>query len=144
MDYETRVAPEASPGFRVVRGTLVDSAGKESVVQTSFQIAPTLSFDIVPPKDLRTGAPAQRIKIAVYVRSNSLRRISGVVRMEAPQGWEVRTGNDEPFIIYNARGTVRRVFEVNVPENVAGPYAVRMQANLGNKMVEETVWVTVK
>lgn len=142
VDYKTRVAPEADTGYRVVRATLTDAEGKESIVQSSYEVANAVSFDMVPPK-FSGSDKVQRIKVPVYLQSNVGRRLDGIVTMTPPEGWEVKNGNDEAFIVYNSRGRIRKVFELVVPADAKGPYAFKMRANLGTRIVEETVWLTV-
>lgn len=143
VDYETTVMASASSGYRVLRATVVDASGRESVVQSSFEIAPTIDFELVPPKIADGRKEATTHKLVVYVRSNTVRRVEGLVSLQAPAGWEVKDGNGEAFSIYNSRGSARRVFEVTIPADARGPFPILMKAVLGAKTVDQTLWMTI-
>lgn len=140
VDYETKVGKDAALGYRVIRATVTDADGKESVVQSSFEVAQAVDFEIVPSASVTAG---QKAKLVVYVRSNTLKRVDGVISLAPPAGWQVLSGNDEPFIIYSSRGSVRKVFEVMIPADAKGPTEIKARAVLGSRLAEGSLWLMV-
>lgn len=143
VDYDTHITDEAEPGWRILRGTVMDAQDKPIIVQTSYEIAPLVEFDFDQPKKLEGSAESQTIRLATYIRSNTRKRVTGLFRVAPPSGWDVESGNDKTFVIYNSRGSKRQVFEIKVPAGFRGSVPVKLSANIGPTSVEQTIWVRV-
>jgi hypothetical protein len=143
VDYESRIPREHPFGFRVMRGVIQGSDGVPALVQASYEVAPLLQFDVVR-QALPIRADARMEKIAIWFQSNSMNRVSGHYTIFPPQGWRVLTGVERPFLIYQPRGKVRRVFELEVPGGAKGTYPLLVKALVGDREFEERFWVTVE
>ncbi|MCX7799267.1 MAG: hypothetical protein N2109_02880 [Fimbriimonadales bacterium] len=144
VDYPMRVSPSAKLGYRVARCTLVRKSGDPIVCQASYQIAPIVTFDAVLPKALVSPQNPTKIKLPVYLRSHVMGRVDGVFDAVLPAGWEAGAGLGKRFIIPNARGSVRRVFDLTVPAGVRGVFPIRLKAEFDRGVsVEQTVWMSV-
>lgn len=145
VDYDTKIAPTAESGYRIVRATIQNAQGEPTICQASYEIAEPVSFDLMLPKKLRSKAEPQTVKISVYIRSNVIGRIDGTFVAVPPTGWEVGRGNDKAFIVYASRGSVRKVFDLTIPAGAKGSYPIRFVADLGHgHTVEDVEYIDVK
>jgi hypothetical protein len=143
VDYDTKVAKDASYGYRVLRANVVDAQGHTSVIESSYEIAPIITFDFVEKKNIVSSTEPQTVKFSTYIRSNTLRRVDGVFRVSAPEGWKIPSGEDRSFIIYNPRGSKRQVFSVVIPGGFKGSAPIKIEADIAGQHSEKTVWVIV-
>lgn len=143
VDYDTAVTEGAEPGWRILRGTVMDAQDKPIVVQTSYQIAPVVEFDLQQPKALAGSSEAQTVRLHAFIRSNTRKRVTGLFKVAPPAGWDVESGNDKTFVIYNSRGSKRQVFEVKVPGGFRGTVPLKLTAEVGATSVEQTIWFRV-
>jgi len=143
VDYDTAVTDTAEEGWRVLRGTLIDASGNPIVVQTSYQIAPLIEFDFEQPKKIEGSSEPQTVRLAGYIRSNTRKRVTGLFRVAPPSGWDVESGNEKTFVIYQSRGSKRQVFEVKIPAGFRGAVPITLSADIGPNSVEQTFWVRV-
>lgn len=143
VDYNTPVAPQAQDGYRILRTTLTDGQGQTAVLRTSYEIAPPVVFDLAAPGKLKVSDKEQRVKCSAYARNNTTRRVDGTLRVAAPTGWEVTSGDDKGFTIYNSYGSVRRVFELLIPAGTKGTFPIKLQADMGGKGYTQTEWITI-
>jgi hypothetical protein len=142
VDYDTVVSPGARHGYRVVRATVVDEDGREAVIQSSFEITPLVSFDFVEPRIVASEDP-QTVKLVTYIRSNTRRRVDGVFRVIAPEGWKINGGSNQSFLIYNPRGSKRQAFGLVVPGGFRGVAPVTLVADFAGQQAERTIWISV-
>lgn len=145
VDYNTVVAPSATHGYRIVRGTIQRAQGEPIVCQASYEIAAPVGFDMIVPKKLVSSDKPQTIKVVVYIRSNVSGRIDGTFVVEPPEGWEAGRGNDKTFIIYASRGSIRKVFDLTIPPGSKGSFPIRFLADLGyGDTVEDLRYIEIK
>jgi len=143
IDYNTPIAPQAEDGYRIMRTTVTDQSGQTTILRSSYEIAPMVVFDLAAPGKLRFSEKEQRVRCSVYARNNTTRRVDGTLRVAAPEAWEVTSGDDKGFTIYNAYGSVRRVFELLIPPGTKGTFPIRLQADMGGKGYTQTEWITI-
>lgn len=144
VDYPLRVSPSAEFGYRVARCTLIRKEGDPVVCQVSYQVAPIVTFDPVLPKALVSPRNPTKIKLPVYIRSHVAGRVDGVFDATLPEGWVAGAGLGKRFIIPNARGSVRRVFDLTIPADARGVFPIRLRAEFDRGVtVEQTVWMSV-
>ncbi len=143
VDYATTVAPGATEGYRIMRTTLTDAQGQAAILRTSYFIAPSVVLDLVAPGKLKPSDKERKVRFSVYARSNTNRKINGVLRVQGPEGWSVESGDDKAFLIANPFGSVRRVFDMVVPAGAKGTFPLKLQADLGGKSYAHAEWVTV-
>jgi hypothetical protein len=142
FDYETKAGSEAPTGFHLVATTLFTSDGIPSMIQASVRVAPLVDFSIVEDRfKLRTGV--QELKIPFYIESNSTLRLDGSYSVELPARWSTVLGQERNFLIYNSRASVRRVLTIKMPADSAGTFPLHFKAVIGDRVVEQTRWVTV-
>lgn len=144
VDYNTQIQPSAEVGWRVLRGTITDGSGATTTLQTCYEIAPVIHFSLEKPKPIMASSEPQKIRLGTIIHSNTRQRVTGVFRVAPPEGWAVDSGDNKTFVIYNARGSKRQVFEVVVPGGYRGAFPIRMTGEVGAKSVTQTVWVLVQ
>jgi hypothetical protein len=142
VDYETKVDRSSDFGYRVLRGTLQMADGSPAVTQTSFRVAPLLEFDM-PRIDQKSKDQLQTIKVPIYIKSNTPRRLDGHYTATLPAGWEFRSPGERQFIIYNSRASARRVMEIRVPAGTKGTFPIKVQAMVGERTFDQTLWLTL-
>jgi len=143
VDYETNVTPEAETGWRILRGTLTDGAGRTTIVQTCYEIGSLVQFDFEMPKKLQSSSEPQTLRLATFVRSNTKKRVNGVFRVGKSDVFSIDNGSDKPFVIYNARGSKRQVFEITIPGGFKGALPVDLIAEVGAQTYEQRVWLEI-
>jgi len=143
VDYKTKVQPDAGLGYRVMKATLVDGSGKSSTLETSYEIAPLVTFDF-NSKVVQSSTEPQVAKFSAFIRSHTSKRMNGVFHVNAPDGWKVKSGEDVQFLIYDARGSKRQVFELVIPANYKGTAPVKLVADFAGTHSEQTVYVVVE
>lgn len=141
VDYDTRLSDKAPLGFRIVRGTITDGAGKQILVQCSYEVAQPVSFDMPPPAKLQSKPEEQKIRVSVYLKSNTSRRIDGLFVVQPPAGWKIAAGNGTGFTIYASRASARKAVEFLVPAGAKGTFPFKVTARIGLLDVSETLWV---
>lgn len=144
IDYNTDIPVQATEGYRILRTTVTDAQGQKAVLRTSYEIAPIVVFDLAAPGKIKASDKEQKVRCSAYARNNTTRRVDGTLRVAAPAGWEVVSGDDKGFTIYNAYGSVRRVFELLVPPGTKGTFAIKLQADMGGKGYTQTEWITIE
>jgi len=143
-DYSTLIQPNAEPGWRILRGTLTDGSGATTIMQTCYEVASTVYFALERPKPIMTSSEPQKIRLGTIIHSNTRKRVTGVFRVAPPEGWAVDSGDNKTFVIYNARGSKRQVFEVVVPGGYKGSFPVKLTAEVGGEVINQTVWILVQ
>ena len=143
VDYETPIGAKAPEGYRLVRGTLSDATGAWRLVQCSYHVAPLLEFDLPAPRGLKSRPEEQKVRVSIYVRSNTRNRVDGVLKVEPPSGWEITSGPDPVVVIYHSRGSVRRVVDFKIPAGAQGSFPVKVTVKVGDRDVAQTLWLRV-
>lgn len=141
VDYNSPISSNASMGWRVAEGALDTEEGTRAFARVSYQIAPLVTFAPTVTPRLESKDEVQRMRFSNWMFSNTRRRLDGNFTVEAPAGWNVLNGSGTTFIIFNARGSVRRVYEVEIPAGAEGSFPFRLRATIGGTVVEQTVWV---
>lgn len=144
VDYETAVSKEALPGYRILRAEITQKNGEAIVLQSSYFVAPILTFELEKPKKLLPMDEPRAVRIGVVLKSNSLRRLDGTFSVVPPNGFTVDKGNDKRFVIYNSMGSKRQVFDLNIPGGFKGTAPLILKGNVGGKLLEQTVWVRIE
>ncbi|MBS1718120.1 MAG: hypothetical protein JSS72_10370 [Armatimonadetes bacterium] len=144
LDYSTRVSRDATQGYRIIRTTIVTGDGVPAVIENSLRVSPlvdvTISRDEVP-----SSAEKKHVRFGVYVKSNTVHRVDGILMLKAPDNWRVLGGtSSRNFIIYDPRGAVRRVFDVEIPAATNGVFPLEFTADIGGQVSKQTIWFTVK
>lgn len=141
VDYDTRIDDKAPLGYRLVRGTITDVNGRSGLVQGSYLVSPPVSFEMIPDKNLRSKPEEQKIRVGIYLKSHTSKRIDGVFLAEPPPGWTVLSGVGGSFLIYNSRGSSRKAIELRVPAGAKGSFPIAVSARIGLIEVKDTIWV---
>ena len=141
VDYDTLLSPKAPLGYRLVRGTLTDGTGKQMLVQCSYQVAEPVSFEMPPPPKLKSKVEEQKIRVSIYLKSNTAQRIDGLFVVQPPSGWKVVAGNGAGFLIYGSRASARKAVEFLVPAGAKGAFPLKVTARIGLLDVSDTLWV---
>lgn len=144
VDYVTKVAPGATPGYRIVRGTLATVDGREATVRTSVRIADLVDIDANIPLDIQSSGDAQIIRGGVTYKSQAQGRITGTHTVTMPTGWTISRGSAANLLIYHTRGQQRVPVEFIVPKDTKGTFPVTFEARIGDRTITKTVYVHVK
>lgn len=144
VDYVTKVAPGATPGYRIVRGTLVTADGREAVLRSSVRIADLVDIDVNVPLELKVSEDAQIIRGGVTYKSQAQGRITGTHTMTVPAGWTVSRGAQANLLIYHTRGQQRIGLEYIVPKGTKGTFPITFVAHIGDRTITKTAYVHIK
>lgn len=142
VDYKTRIADSALLGWRIMRGTIQTPKGP-IVVRTSFEVTTPVTIELNLVRDERTKQGQRVLKFSVYLVSNTRNRLDGVLKMDAPSGWKLVAGHDQRFLIVATRGSVRRVIEAEVRDDVQGVFPLRFSALMGSREVSFTHYAKI-
>lgn len=141
VDYETLVAPSAIPGFRVLEARLIREDGTPVVLQTSYLVSDLVTFEASFPKNLRSQPNNQIVRGSLLVKSQTSKRVSGELFIQAPKEWVVATGSGKKFSIYFSRGSWRNRVELIAPANAKGLVPLKVQARIGSRTIEQTLYI---
>jgi hypothetical protein len=141
VDYDTSVAPTASTGYRILKGDLTAADGVQSMLEASYRIAPPLDFDLVR-QQVPTSPNDRSVKYVFYARSNSGKRITGDVSLVAPEPLRILNGSTRKIEIAG-RQRPRFGFEVFMPANTTGTFAVTFKSTLNGVTTEQVGYITV-
>ncbi len=144
MDYVTKVAPGATPGYRIVKGTLEAADGRTATLYTSVRIADLVDIDFNFPLKLQVKDDAQIIRGGVTYKSQAQGRITGIHTMTLPEGWSVSRGGQANLLIYHTRGQQRVALEFVVPKGAKGVFPLKFQAQIGDHVIKKTAYVIIK
>lgn len=144
VDYDTDVSGEATTGYRIVQGRLTSPGGLESFVLSSFQVAPTVLFDVNLPQDTVQKSDSQIIRGSVWIRSQIYRRIDGFFTLECPSDFTVSRGNGKKVIIYQSRGSMRIPLEIIVPQSASGAIPLTFKVKIGNDIIQQTGLIAIR
>jgi len=142
VDYETQVQKDAPWGYRVLRTTLTYNSGPESVLQSSFRVAPLVDIDVTKTTITASEAP-QVARIPIWIHSYSSRGVRGSYRAALSSEFSVRSGGQDAFNIPDFHGSIRRVLELIIPRVSAGTYPVQFTINVGNQSFVQTAYIAV-
>ncbi|MBV6457297.1 MAG: hypothetical protein HONBIEJF_00405 [Fimbriimonadaceae bacterium] len=140
VTYDAKLSESATTGYRVLRTTLVDDAGSESWLRTSYQVSDLVTFDPRLPGDTKFKAnDSQIVRGLVHIRSRSGNRLDGKLTIRLPKGWTVSKGSDVGFSIYHSRGMAKVNLELIVPPGAKGAYPLTYIATIGDKVIEQII-----
>ncbi len=142
VDYPTLVRKEADLGYRVLRGTLTAGDNVNSILETSYRIAPLTDIDLVHER-IPTSAKLVERRLAFYVDSNSPGRLAGTVTVELPAPMRLLSGGTQQFRIMEPRGKTRMVFSAEVLPNTVGTFPIKFTTDMGGARVQTTEFVTI-
>lgn len=143
VDYNTDITRDAPFGWYANRVALTADDGVTSLIETSFRIAPLVDFDLAKERILSMDKPRVQ-RFSYFVQSNSNKRLDGVTSVTPPTGWREVSGSNKGFIIYSSRARIRRTFEVEIPAKVTGAFPFKFTADIGGRIVEQTLWLNVQ
>lgn len=145
VDYETNIPGDSLVGYRIMQGRLTDSLGGESWVMSSFQVAPTVVFDVNLPQDtVEKVNDSQIIRGSVWIRSQIFRRIDGFFTIEVPSEFTISSASSRKIIIYQNRGAVRIPIELIVPRGASGAIPLVYKLRIGDEIVQQTGLVAIR
>lgn len=143
VDYETDVRREATSGYRVLRSTVKTADGLEALLQSSYQIAQTVDVELINKK-VPASNGVQRQRFSYYIKSNTSGRVDGVTTIRVPEGLKITDGEESPFLIYNSRGGIRKVFELELQPTVKGTYPIVFSFTIGSQTLEQVAYLTIQ
>ncbi len=142
VDYDTQIHKDAPVGYRLLRSTLTFDKGPESVLQTSFRVAPLVDLDLMD-SDIKASELPQDARLVFTIRSNSARSVRGAFKLTLPSEFTVKSDAQGGFSIPDFHGTLRRVVPVIIPRVTAGTYPIPYSIQVKNKVITGTAFVTV-
>lgn len=142
VDYEASTSRTAPVGYHLLTATLFTADGIPSMIQASMRVSPLVDF-LVPTNRFSLKKGVQEFKIPFYIKSNSILRLDGSYEVHDPTNWTLKRGSDQKFLIYNSRGSVRRVLTAKIPADAEGPTPLRFSAQIGDRTVDQYHWITI-
>lgn len=142
VDYETAIRPEATPGWRISRGELEAGDGLTALLQSSYRVGPVIDLEM-DRTTFKSETHDQRIKVGYFLRSNSPRQVKGSVAVTLPTGFHLVSNQTKDFAINNAKGSVRRVLEIDVPASAKGVYPIPIRAEIGGQFIDKTLYLNI-
>jgi hypothetical protein len=143
VDYLTLVASGSDLGYRVVRGTLTGADGIPGLMQASYRVAPAMEIRLVR-EPIRSRPNPQRVKLAYYIKSYSPdRHLVGKVKVTPPADLRIASGGDTEFFIDAAKGSLRRVLELDIPAGAKGVFPIGFRVDMNGKVVESTGYINI-
>ncbi|AIE88145.1 hypothetical protein [Fimbriimonas ginsengisoli] len=143
VDYNTLVVKGADLGYRVLRASLTGSDGVTGVMEASYRVAPPLEVRLVR-EPIRSKPQAQKVKLTYYIKSFSpLRRQVGSVTVVPPTDFHLVTGADSNFFIDAAKGSLRRVFELDIPAGAKGVYPMLFRVQRNGQVTEYSAYINI-
>jgi hypothetical protein len=143
VEYETPVAREALPGYRIAVLEATTESGERFTMRSSFKVAELLDFVSGIPEGIEATGEPQKVTGFVRLRSNALGSLRGTFQLIGPPGWNIVRGAEERFLIYHERGEARIGVEFLVPGGLQGTYPLVLRARIGEQVVEETIPFTI-
>jgi len=143
VDYDTRIDPSATLGYRILRATVTAGDGLPGIIEASYRIAPQVDFYLIRPK-VASSTLTRKVRVFYGVRSNSVNRVPGSVVIDLPDGWRNLTTVDKGYTIYKKGLAAERYIDVEIPGGAHGTFPITMRSILGNSTVEQKVWLTVE
>jgi hypothetical protein len=142
VDYTTNVSPEATLGYRLLRGTLQTKDGVPGATQTSFRIGWLVDADLVR-EDLKPADMDRSQKMSFYLRSNSGKSMAGTVKVSLPEPLRVINDSIRGFEIGRSRGGSRQVFEFYIPRGTKGTFPVTFDLNVNKTTMTQVGYITI-
>ena len=142
VDYHTTISPDAPLGWYVHRLALTAGDGITSLIQSSFYVAPLVTFELTKADTLEADH-ASIVRFPYYVHSHSDERLDGVVTVTPPGDWRVVSAPSTSFTLFQGRLRVRESFQVEIPSHAIGAFPVKLTADIGGRIVNQIVWVRV-
>lgn len=144
VDYRTPIVPPALPGYRIARIRLQSSSGDSAEAHVSYRIAALAEFDWVQPNVVQSREAEQRIRLPFYVRTFSPEVVRGMYAVLTPSGWRAEEGGDRNFSLRGMGAAARRVLQLVVPPGAKGTFPLVFRADLGERTIEQTLWLTIE
>lgn len=143
VDYRSRIDPDASMGYRVVRGTVTFKDGPAGVVEASYRIAPLMGFTLLRPEFARL--PDDNVLRVRYLLQLFTRQAAdGSVRISAPAGWQVLKGDGQKFRLLGNQSAEERSFEIKAPNDAHGTFPVKFTGQTKDRTVEQVCYITIR
>ncbi|HOK53103.1 MAG TPA: hypothetical protein PKV43_01430 [Armatimonadota bacterium] len=141
--FKTSIPKTALPGSEALG---IEVRSDENVISTSL-----VSFDVLPPyavtleMDNAPAKPGEYCKVAVKIRNNTQKQLRGNVKLNLPEGWDLRwSDGTKQFLIPHEDGEQRIVFRVKVPEKWNGKAPILAEVDANSCMVSASEVVEVK
>ncbi len=144
VDFESGVSGDASVGYRLLRTQISGTGNADTVIQSSFLIANTVSFEPVFPMDLMMTADSRIVRGHVTLRSHTTNKVEGNLTIVVPSTWSVTKGATKRFSIYHSRGTMKIPIELIAPQREQGLIPIQFKAQIGNKTITDTAYVPIR
>lgn len=143
VDYRSKIDASAELGYRVVRGTISFKDGPEAIVEGSYRIAPYMdftlgrtNFDRLPDDNV--------LRIPYVLQLYTHQGADGIVRIEAPAGWQVTKGDGDKFRLLGNQSADGRRFEVKAPADAHGTFPIKFTGQTKGRTVTQTCYVTIR
>ncbi len=143
VDYTTSIDPEARTGYKIARAQLGFVDGPDGVVQASYRIAPMMEFSLgsAVMKAPDSSKPVSvRYIFQMYTRQNA----DGMIKVEAPEGWEVLKNGELNFKILGNQSADSRVMELKIPAGTTGTFPIRFTGTAKDQTVSQVCYLTLR
>ncbi len=136
--------PKPTPyGYYLMQAKLYRSDDKITLLQSCFQVARPVEFKINYKAKTKKSPTEQTVDGYVTVHSLTTSKLGGRFRLELPAGWELLEGADSTFSIFHPYGHANLYVKFKVPANFSGLAPIKYRVDLGEKIVQQTVYFQV-
>lgn len=143
VDYNANVTSGAPLGWRIARATIFDSQDRPTILQTSFEVSAPVTFDF-NDTNVKASTEQQTVRLSAYIRSNTVRRVTGIFRVIPPLGWAVESGSEKSFTLATPRASKRQSFALKVPAGYKGTAPFKLIAEMGEYRQEQSFWLVIQ
>lgn len=143
FEYKSDITDDGPSGWRVMRATLNNPDGTNTVLRTSFRLAELIEFDVSLPEKIKFSNESRTIKGRVDVRSTGVGRVEGQYAVATERDWFVKKGGSQHVLIYNPRGRERINLEFAIPAGLVGTFPVSFTVTVGASTFTKTVVVEI-
>lgn len=143
VDYSSKIDLAASLGYRVMRATLSFDNGPDALVEASYRIAPLMSFKL--QQNVFDRLPDNnRLRIRYVMQMYTKQAADGIVRISAPEGWQVAVGDGSKFSVLGNQSADGRHLELIVPADAHGTFPIKFTGETKTASATQICWLTIR
>ena len=142
VDYPTRLAREAVPGYDVIQARVTGNGWGSAVVEGSLRVIPPIDI-VASAKTLRGSAKEITIGGQATLVSGVTEKVDGLFEIVPPTGWRVVPGSNRNFIITKRNATSIRGFRLIAPAGTRGTFRATIRVTALRSTFTQPYWITI-
>ncbi|MFI5385687.1 MAG: hypothetical protein ACHQ50_06150 [Fimbriimonadales bacterium] len=143
VDYRSKIDAAATDGYRIVRGSLSFKEGPAGIAEASYRIAPILDITLLNCEFNRLPDD-NVIRIRYVLQLYTRQALDGLVRIAAPAGWQVLSGDGQKFRLLGNQSAEERRFELKAPADAHGTFPIKFTGQTKDRSVSQVCYVTIR